>query len=74
MGWFILGVVVGGCAAVFFMVLFSANQKVDAIESDYYKSRCIGITGKIKTIIGSFRRNEIAADDAMNQIENELKL
>ncbi len=71
---FIIGTVVGGCVAVFFMSLFSAEQRADAIESDYYKNRLMGIADKIKPIIGSFRRNEIAAEDAMSQIENESKL
>lgn len=71
---FMIGTVVGGCAAAFFMALFSAKKKADFMESDYYKGRFIGITGRIKTIIGSFRSNELSADDAINQIEKELKL
>lgn len=71
---FIIGTVVGGCAAVFFMTLVSAKQKADTIESDYYKNRLLGIADKIKPIVGSFRDNEITADDAMNQIEKALKL
>ncbi len=71
---FIIGVVVGGCAAVFFMALASANQKADSMESDYYKNRFLEIADTIKQIIGSFRSNKMDADDAMNQIENELKL
>ena len=71
---FIIGALVGGCAAVFFMGLVSAKQKADTMESDYYKNRLMGIADKIKPIIDSFRGNKIAADDAMNQIENELKL
>ena len=71
---FIIGIVVGGCTVAFFMALFSVSQKADSMESDYYKSRFISIAGKIKTIIGSFRSNELSADDAINQIENELKL
>lgn len=71
---FIIGTVVGGCAAVFFMTLISAKQKSDTIESDYYKNRLLRIADKIKPIVGRFHNSEITADDAINQIEKELKL
>ena len=71
---FVIGTVLGGCAAAFFMALFSANQKADSMESDYYKHRLIGVADRIKTIISSFRSHELSANDAMNQIEDELKL
>lgn len=71
---FIIGAIVGGFVASFTMALLSANKKADCMESDYDKNRFDGITGKIKYIIGRFRSSEISADDAINQIENELKL
>lgn len=56
------------------MALVSANKRVECVECDYYKNRFIGAVDKIKSIINVFRNNEVTADDAMNQIENVLRL
>lgn len=71
---FVIGIVVGGFIASLLMALVTANKKADCMESDYYKSRFVGVAGKMKSIISRFRNNELSADDAIDQIENELKL
>lgn len=71
---FIIGAVVGGFITLFYMALVSANKKAECAECDYYKNRLLYVVDKIKSIIGKFRSNEVTADNAINQIENELRL
>lgn len=71
---FIIGAVVGGFVTLFCMALVSANKKAECAECDYYKNRFLYVVDKIKSIIGKFRSNEVTADNAINQIENELRL
>ena len=56
------------------MALFSVNKKAECAECDYYKNRFLGAVDRVKSIINTFRNNEVTADDAMNQIENVLRL
>lgn len=71
---FILGAVVGGFVTLFCMALVSANKRAECAECDYYKSRFISIVDIIKLIISRYRIDELTADDAIHQIENELRL
>ena len=71
---FIIGAVVGGFVTLFCMALVSANKRAECAECDYYKSRFISIVDIIKLIISRYRIDELTADDAINQIENELRL
>lgn len=71
---FILGAVVGGFVTLFCMALVSANKKAECAECDYYKNRFLGTVDRIKSVINTFRNNEVSADDAMNQIEDVLRL
>jgi hypothetical protein len=71
---FIIGAVVGGFVTLFCMALVSANKKAECAECDYYKSRFLYIVDIIKLIISKFRNDELTAYDAINQIENELRL
>lgn len=71
---FILGAVVGGFVTLFCMALFSVNKKAECTECDYYKNRFLGAVDRIKSIINTFRNNEVTADNAMNQIESVLRL
>lgn len=71
---FIIGAVVGAFITLFCMALFSANKKAECAECDYYKNRFLGAADRIKSIINTFRNNEVTADGAMNQIENVLRL
>lgn len=71
---FILGAVVGGFVTLFCMALVSANKRAECAECDYYKNRFLGAVDMVKSIINIFRNNEVTADDAMNQIENILRL
>ena len=71
---FIIGAVVGAFITLFCMALFSANKKAECAECDYYKNRFLGVVDRIKSIINTFRNNEVTADGAMNQIENVLRL
>ena len=71
---FIIGAVVGAFITLFCMALVSANKRAECAECDYYKNRFLYIVGRIKSIIGKFRSNEVTADNAINQIENELRL
>lgn len=71
---FIIGAVVGAFITLFCMALFSANKKAECAECDYYKNRFLGAVDRIKSIINTFRNNEVTADGAMNQIENVLRL
>lgn len=70
---FIIGAVVGGFVTLFCMALVSANKNAECAECDYYKNCFLYIVDRIKSIIGKFRNNEVTADDAINQIENELR-
>lgn len=71
---FIIGAVVGAFITLFCMALVSANKRAECAECDYYKNRFLYVVDKIKSIIGKFRSNEVTADNAINQIENELRL
>ena len=71
---FIIGAVVGGFVTLFCMALFSVNKKAECAECDYYKTRFLVAVDRIKSIINTFRNNEVTADGAMNQIENVLRL
>lgn len=71
---FIIGAVVGGFVTLFCMALVSANKNAECAECDYYKNRFLYIVDRIKSIISKFRNNEVTADNAINQIENELRL
>lgn len=71
---FIIGAVVGGFVALLCMALVTANKRAECVECDYYKNRFLYIVDRIKSIIGKFRNNEVTADNAINQIENELRL
>ena len=71
---FIIGAVVGGFVTLFCMALVSANKRAECAECDYYKSRFISIVDIIKLIISRYRIDELTADDAIHQIENELRL
>lgn len=71
---FIIGAVVGAFITLFCMALFSANKRAECAECDYYKNRFLGAVDRIKSIINTFRNNEVTADGAMNQIENVLRL
>lgn len=71
---FIIGAVVGGFVALLCMALVSANKRAECAECDYYKNRFLGVVDRIKSIINTFRNNEVTADDAMNQIESVLRL
>ena len=71
---FIIGAVVGAFVTLFCMALFSVNKKAECAECDYYKNRFLGAVDMVKSIINIFRNNEVTADDAMNQIENVLRL
>lgn len=71
---FIIGAVVGGFVTLFCMALVSANKRAECAECDYYKNRFLYIVDRIKSIIGKFRNNEVTSDNAINQIENELRL
>lgn len=71
---FIIGAVVGGFVTLFCMALVSANKRAECAECDYYKNRFPYVVDRIKSIVGKFRSNEVTADNAINQIENELRL
>lgn len=71
---FIIGAVVGGFVTLFCMALVSANKNAECVECDYYKNRYIFIVDVIKLIISKFRNDELTADDAIRQIEKELRL
>lgn len=71
---FIIGAVVGGFVTLFCMALVSANKRAECAECDYYKSRFISIVDIIKLIISRYRIDELTADDAIHQIEKELRL
>lgn len=71
---FIIGAVVGGFVTLFCMALVSANKRAECAECDYYKNRFLYIVDIIKLIISKFRNDELTAYDAINQIENELRL
>lgn len=71
---FIIGTVVGGFVTLFCMALVSANKRAECAECDYYKSRFISIVDIIKLIISRYHNDELTAYDAINQIENELRL
>ena len=71
---FIIGAVFGAFITLFCMALFSANKKAECAECDYYKNRFLGAVDRIKSIINTFRNNEVTADGAMNEIENVLRL
>ena len=71
---FIIGAVFGGFVTLFCMALVSANKRAECAECDYYKSRFISIVDIIKLIISRYRIDELTADDAIHQIENELRL
>ena len=71
---FIIGAVVGAFITLFCMALVSANMRAECAECDYYKNRFLYVVDRIKSIIGKFRNNEVTADNAINQIENELRL
>lgn len=71
---FIIGAVVGAFITLFCMALFSVSKRAECAECDYYKNRFLGAVDKVKSIINTFRNNEVTADGAMNQIENVLRL
>lgn len=71
---FIIGAVVGGFVTLFCMALVSANKRAECAECDYYKNRFLYIVDIIKLIISKFRNDELTADDAIRQIEKELRL
>lgn len=71
---FIIGAVVGGFVTLFCMALVSANKRAECAECDYYKNRFLYIVDIIKLIISKFRNDELTSYDAINQIENELRL
>lgn len=71
---FIIGAVVGGFVTLFSVALVSANKRVECAECDYYKNRFFYIVDRIKFIVSKFRNNELTAGNAINQIENKLRL
>lgn len=71
---FIIGAVVGGFVALLCMALVTANKRAECVECDYYKNHFLYIVDRIRSIIGKFRSNEVTADNAISQIENELRL
>lgn len=71
---FIIGAVVGGFVTLFSVALVFANKRVECAECDYYKNRFFYIVDRIKFIVSKFRNNELTAGNAINQIENELRL
>lgn len=71
---FIFGAMFGGFIILFCMALVSANKRAECVECDYYKNRFLYIVDRIKSIIGKFRTNEVTANNAINQIEKELRL
>lgn len=71
---FIIGAVVGGFVTLFCMALVITNKNAECVECDYYKNRYIFIVDVIKLIISKFRNDELTADNAIRQIEKELRL
>lgn len=71
---FIFGAVAGGFVALLCMALVTVSKKSECAECEYYKNRFFGMLDYIKSVIQKFRNKEVTAENAIIQIENELRL
>ena len=71
---FILGTLFGGFIVLFCMALITVSKKADCAECEDYKKHFFEVLDSIRIIIQKFYSNELSADNAINQIEKELRL
>ena len=70
---FLIGSIIGSVITFFVLMLCIRSKRVDLIESDYYKKHFNTVSKNIKTVIQKYKSKEICIDEALEQIENELK-